>query len=699
MIVTGAKKSILERAAVCFLLVVITAVSPASAADSSPLARWAFDRRDDRFTVDAITRTKDQMEGNFGYSNGAVGDGLKCDGFTTSVIRKASSAPRLAGAFSVEAWLAIGAYPWNWCAIVAQNHDHRAGYSFGVDEKGHVGLQLAVDGQWKICTSEVKLPLMKWSHIAATFDPQRGIAVYVDGKESGRLPASGRMTPADDIDLRIARNHEDLPPAGLVRPQYALPASYSFDGIIDEVKIHGGCLGSTEVQRAFAAAQPEGGPDLKPERLPSGPKGPGMFGAFYCRLKYAKAWDALWRGQGPDVVVTFDTSPIRLVCWRGISYSPCWVTENGNWFNHEFMERGGGKTGAMGCCESMSDKQARYSHVKILESSDARAVIFWRYCPCDVQYRAPYTDRRTGWGDWAEEYYTVYPDGVAVRKVVMFSSNLKDWHEWCQSLPIMHPGQSPEDILDHKGVLSLANMAGRSRTYAWPPTGADPKSDVPGANIQVVHYKSQFQPFLILPPKGARIWLFDSERTEHSRFPWWNHWPVAQIASEGRYAVAADRPSHSCTSTQDCAPYLTTEHSMTKIVLCGLTDKTAAELLPLAKSWIQPAELKLSGNRFASQGYDRPERAYVVVSNDPGAPSILKFRLAATADAPLVNVALVVKDWGRKEVQLKIDGKQMQRGTDYGFGHRHSLTGSDLIVWIGINSVEPRDFSLEPVAQ
>jgi len=29
-----------------------------------------------------------------------------------------------------------------------------------------------------------------------------------------------------------------------------------------------------------------------------------------------------------------------------------------------------------------------------------------------------------------------------------------------------------------------------------------------------------------------------------SPFPWWNHWPVAQIPSDGRYAQAPDRASH-----------------------------------------------------------------------------------------------------------------------------------------------------------
>ena len=155
----------------------------------------------------------------------------------------------------------------------------------------------------------------------------------------------------------------------------------------------------------------------------------------------------------------------------------------------------------------------------------------------------------------------------------MYSSNFQDWHEWCQSLPIMQPGQKPEDLLNWDDVLALANLAGESQSYAWPPKG---KEVLPGANIQVIHYKSKYWPFLILWDQKARIWFWDSEPSAQSKFSWWNHWPVAQVACDGRNAVAADRAAHSCTSTQDCAPYATGENSQTKIMLCGMTEKKAA---------------------------------------------------------------------------------------------------------------------------
>lgn len=76
---------------------------------------------------------------------------------------------------------------------------------------------------------------------------------------------------------------------------------------------------------------------------------------------------------------------------------------------------------------------------------------------------------RSGWFDWADE--TVYPDGVAVRKQVMWSSALDAPHEWQETIVINGPGQRPEDNIE-PDALTLEDMAGETATYHW-----DPKPD------------------------------------------------------------------------------------------------------------------------------------------------------------------------------------------------------------------------------
>ena len=100
------------------------------------------------------------------------------------------------------------------------------------------------------------------------------------------------------------------------------PSWYSFDGIIDEVKIYNSLLSNSEIIKMATAYSPNNLP-IKSRQLPSGPLGTGNFGAYYTKLNYYPEWDALWRvGDHPDILVRFDTSPVRVVFWRGTQYSP-----------------------------------------------------------------------------------------------------------------------------------------------------------------------------------------------------------------------------------------------------------------------------------------------------------------------------------------------------------------------------------------
>jgi len=87
-------------------------------------------------------------------------------------------------------------------------------------------------------------------------------------------------------------------------------------------------------------------------------------------------------GNEADIVVRFDNLPGKFFFWRGTSYIPHWVTENGIWYNNEFTETWSGT----GCHEPMSDKRCQFSNVRILENNDARVVLLWRYALADNWY-------------------------------------------------------------------------------------------------------------------------------------------------------------------------------------------------------------------------------------------------------------------------------------------------------------------------
>ena len=165
----------------CFL-------TAAADADQGPVAWWTFDAVEGGMVADRAVDLDDRIDGNHSLTRGAVGSALLFDGFTTLIDRSAADAPRISSDFSIEAWVAQGAYPWNWCPIITQQRDEEAGYAFSVGPRGQIRLEVAVDGAWQSCTSDDwVLPLRKWIHIAATFETSKGIALYANGEDVGTI--------------------------------------------------------------------------------------------------------------------------------------------------------------------------------------------------------------------------------------------------------------------------------------------------------------------------------------------------------------------------------------------------------------------------------------------------------------------------------------------------------------------------------
>jgi hypothetical protein len=683
----------------------LLAAAGAFAGDDGMVAWWKFDEGQGRSALDSVTGRRDEIQNNFAWLAGVSGTALKCDGLTTRLVRSAGETPRLEAAFSIEAWIAPQAYPWNWCAIADQQTNHQAGYFFGINETGRVGLQLAVDGQWRECTSTSSVPIMtKWTHVAATFDPDKGITLYMDGQICGQLAAKGKPVFAGNVDLQLARNHEELPMTAdlLVRPKVNFPVSCSFDGLIDELKIYNRALTPEEIVLGGQMASLPA-PQLQWRKLPRIPGGSKKFGAVYCKLDFYPEWDALWRiGDDADVVVNFDAGAYKMVFWHGTSYNMNLVTENGKWVGDQSAEKSGG--GTIGCCEHMSDKQCRYAHVRVIENTDARVVVHWRYALCDVNYKIARKNDASDWGYWADEYYYIYPDGVAVRHCQVHGPPRCSITE---PAALNNAGEKPEDNLDLEAV-TMANMNGETRTYNWDPWprkdghGGDFDNALPNANICVVNFKSQTKPFYIYEP-GTGIGPYGGGTVEvreaYSHFPAWNHWPTSQAPSDGHYPVVPD----SITSSAVTSPEVKMTRKGNAIegrFIMGLTDQPAAELAPLARSWLQPPALKFSSPGFSSLGYSRDERAYLLARESgaaEGTPLLLE--LSATKESPLANPALVIRNWGDGNPELNLNGQPVKRGRDFRFGFRQTLEGTDLIVWLKIASSQPARISLKPLSE
>ncbi|MCD6374568.1 MAG: LamG domain-containing protein [Caldisericaceae bacterium] len=636
------------------------------------------------------------------YVPGVSGTAIKFDGFSSFIegvpelfTKDEEIIDDLSNEISVEAWVALGAYPWNWAPIISLGRFGITGFYFGINSRGCVGFHIS-DGTniWHECNSpinektKVGLELKKWYHVVGTYSKKKGMTVYVNGQLQATYNNFtfdyGLVFSELEKGFRMGMNREKLAPTDPVRTWATFPSRYTLDGIVDEIKIYKKALSAEEVKKLYQGVAPENEPEFAPRKFPT-VKSSHRFGANYTTLKYYPEWDTLWPvGDQLDVVVQFDELPIKVMFWRGTRYSPCWVSENGKWMadqsretgNNWFLSQGSSDLLPTGCIEHMSDTQCRSSRVAIIENNDARVVVNWRYLQMDVRFRQRDLPDHSGFGEWGNELYFIYPDGVGVRKVLPGRGG------WQETIALNEPGTRPEDNLKLKAI-TLFNMNGQKKTYSW--EDGYPQFDLPDANIQLVNLKSKFKPFLILR-KGGGFEVFNLEvRPEYSHFPWWNHWPIAQIHSDGRYAFAPDRASHSSLSwgipNGDAALY-------------GMTDRPDKILVPLARSWNNPPALQLRTQNILNQGYDYTERAYKLKAANRNIQQI-NFTLQGSDNSPVFNPAFVIYNLTTDGLTLFVNDVPVTSKKKVRFGLEYDVEATPrVIVWSQIFSTKPVEFKI-----
>jgi len=438
---------------------------------------------------------------------------------------------------------------------------------------------------------------------------------------------------------------------------------------------------------------------LIPMQLPGFTEGQTGFGAYYTKLDYYPEWDKPWRvGPDADVIVRFGKDSPRFIFWRGASYIPHWVADNGLWYTNQFNETWPPNS----CCEPMGDKQCRYSHVRIIESHPARVVVHWRYALCDVDYKIAWPNEQTGWGDWTDEYYTLYPDAIGTRRITLHTSHTDDYeeletddhgHEWAEGIAVFNAFVFPEEMLNYDAI-HVANMAGATGRWIWNEPG-QPETHTPdGANIFMINSRSLYKPFVISPP-GSNFDVYTG-CSNGSRFNWWDHWPVTLDATSGRRATGRNAAHGSFFHIIDMPVYAYGPDRITKVHLHGMTQQDVDDLVPIAKSWDQAPKLDLAGSGFTDSGYDKTQRAYVLTRTGKDKVNPLSIELAASEESPLFNPAFVITNWGEGDIELKLNGKALECGEDYRVGHRHQLESTDLIVWVRYESEKPTEIEIEP---
>ncbi|MEY4570364.1 MAG: hypothetical protein RLZZ398_1803, partial [Verrucomicrobiota bacterium] len=386
---------------------------------TSPALWWKFDDAmstrplaQKYLTQENVTATDCTITGNAAiWQQGVSGTCLSFDGYTSVVTLPAAMAPNVSAGVTMEAWVAPQEYANSSAAIVDHSGGTANGYSLHMDYLGRLIFRVQSPSGWQTLTTSAQLPLLKWAHVAAVYDPASGLKIYINGASAGTLAATGTLVDVAATDIRIGMAHKKEAPNGTQRTfAKSFLSNVVFDGLIDEVRVYGRPLSALEIASNRTALIPANPQPLQYRVMPSGTPD-GTFGARYEKLAYNPSWDNLWRvGDHPDIVVGFDQHPIRMVFWRGTGYGLSTVSENGIWVSDQSPEDWNHESYA----EHMSDKHCRFSHVRLIESTPARVLVHWRVASNKIDYRL-LTINNDSWGDWTDEYYAIYPDGVAVR--------------------------------------------------------------------------------------------------------------------------------------------------------------------------------------------------------------------------------------------------------------------------------------------
>ena len=405
-------------------------------------------------------------------------------------------------------------------------------------------------------------------------------------------------------------------------------------------------------------------------------EGARPFGARYADLRYPAPvhvnlaetlpWDVLWHGRDKrDVVIDFPGRWEKFTFWRGCCYVPCWALQNA-WLTYEWLEAEPDHYGAIGCVEPLQDKECRFSTVRIVESSPARVIVHWRYALTDRMYQIIR-------GEWADEYFTFYPDAVGVRKLVAWFEGY-GWHENQEFIFVNRPGRRPSEGVEC-GAVTLLSTRGDRAEAIWP----QPRFSVDDwpdliARVNVIDGAGPFQASRAGGSSyysGVKVWA-DPPLEKPDIFNCYYHWPVTR----GLRTVWLDDPRDFLRPTHSNLMNIVTDedeeagdHSVWRWLI-GLAPKGERELREVAASWLQPGSVR--SDELEAKGFDPNQRAYVLRAGRR--VDRCTVTLTPQEGAPIINPALVIEDWGGSGRVEGPRGRRCEIGVERG--------GADLVVYL-----------------
>jgi hypothetical protein len=124
----------------------------------------------------------------------------------------------------------------------------------------------------------------------------------------------------------------------------------------------------------------------------------------------------------------------------------------------------------------------------------------------------------------------------------------------------------------------------------------------------------------------------------------------------------------------------------------GMTNQNPESLVPLARSWNRPPNVKMLNNNYAFDEYDYTQRAYCFNNESGGS---LNFEILASEGQPLQNLVIIVNNWEDGESELRVDGKRIDEGKNFRQAIEYDVEGNQkFIVFINHKSTETTKIQL-----
>lgn len=412
----------------------------------------------------------------------------------------------------------------------------------------------------------------------------------------------------------------------------------------------------------------------------------------FSTLDYAKGWNPHLQ----DVVVSLPNGT-RFVFWRGSSYVPFWAGQRNTGLSYEWAETKPPPDGFTDSVEPLMDKELRYGHVEIIESTSARVHVRWSYQSCDFHYKV--------WGDSAEEDFYFYPDGFGTRVLTLQSAPNSDY-ELSEFIILTPQDAYPLDVLP-TNLVEILFLDGEQREITFPYDASKQRGKLQSRNLPAVYrvrlHKDDPLTAIYFHPQDHRLPpvvyapFMDAGRIVTPCY-WGSHWPLARGQSTG--GAINDRihvsPAHNSVMSwaMQRPPALreasfdsldTLGHSrpmrvQTWVWLIGLTDSTDSRLLQWAQSFGSPPSLeRLSGARLASESFAPERRAIHLIAEAPAITFTLRPQVVC------VNPVFEIRNVASRFLRVTLDESPLPR---------ESYAWDGKTLWLNIILREPATLRL-----